>query len=72
MFVTQDAGRTIPLHEAIRIAPLNSPGLGSEMAPQLRPMQGWYVAPSVVQEVVAETFMQAWRRWDVVPAPRIT
>jgi len=30
-----------------------------------------HVAVDDVQDVVAETFLQAWRRWDVVPQPPI-
>ncbi|TQK71163.1 RNA polymerase sigma factor [Nocardioides sp. SLBN-35] len=30
-----------------------------------------HVAPDDVQDVVAETFVQAWRRWDDVPEPPI-
>lgn len=30
-----------------------------------------HVPPDDVQDVVAETFLQAWRRWDAVPSPPI-
>src|SRR5690349_21550445 len=30
-----------------------------------------HVPPDDVQDVVAETFLHAWRRWDVVPQPPI-
>jgi RNA polymerase sigma-70 factor (ECF subfamily) len=30
-----------------------------------------HVPPDDVQDVVAETFLQAWRRWDAVPRPPI-
>ncbi len=30
-----------------------------------------HVAAADVQDVVAETFLQAWRRWDAVPQPPI-
>jgi len=40
-------------------------------APRVAAYARRHVATDDVHDVVAETFLQAWRRWDVVPQPPI-
>ena len=40
-------------------------------APRVAAYARRHVAPHEVHDVVAETFLQAWRRWDDVPRPPI-
>lgn len=40
-------------------------------APRVMAFAARHVGADTAQDVVAETFMTAWRRWDVVPHPAI-